>query len=234
MRQKDALYFILNPSLGIIKIGIAGDVEARRLQLECGVGVPLQVLRVVPGGGDYEKDLHDAFGPSRLLGEWFAPTVELMAVIDGVESVPDCVQRKRRAIDAWAAERERRTLERRAEQAEAAALERAEIKRLHAEQKRLEAEKKAAAKAAAKKAAKKREEQEERRRVRAEEQRAEALQHGGTAFRQLVSPSAAAEVRERQSMLAQRERNAALVGVLPLEFRNQTQRGATVGASEEN
>lgn len=80
MAERDDLYFILNPALGIIKIGISNDVEQRRESLEHASGCWLQVLRVVEGAEDYEQDLHDAFWESRLIGEWFEPSPELLGL----------------------------------------------------------------------------------------------------------------------------------------------------------
>lgn len=81
------LYFLLNPALGIIKIGIARNVGKRRIALEQACGVPLVVLRVVPGGALFEKDLHNAFAPQRLRGEWFAPSEALLELANGTEPI---------------------------------------------------------------------------------------------------------------------------------------------------
>jgi hypothetical protein len=94
--KKSGLYFILNPMVGIIKIGIARDVMQRLNSLEMGGGVSLELLRVVPGAEHYERDLHLALDAYRLRGEWFAPSEEMMALIVAV---------KRAAVDAARTER---------------------------------------------------------------------------------------------------------------------------------
>lgn len=81
------LYFIENPALRIIKIGVAQDVEARRESLERACGVPLRVLAVVPEGAGFEAHLLAAFDSSRLLGEWFRPTPELLELIANPTSI---------------------------------------------------------------------------------------------------------------------------------------------------
>jgi hypothetical protein len=77
-----SLYFIRNPYLDLIKIGIADDVTQRLWSLECACGVPLDLLRVVKAGAPYEPHLHDAFRETRLFGEWFRPTPELLRLIE--------------------------------------------------------------------------------------------------------------------------------------------------------
>jgi hypothetical protein len=114
--KKSGLYFILNPMVGIIKIGIARDVMQRLNSLEMGGGVSLELLRVVPGAEHYERDLHLALDAYRLRGEWFAPSEEMMALIDGDEPIASFLARvadriagivavKRAAVDAARTER---------------------------------------------------------------------------------------------------------------------------------
>jgi hypothetical protein len=118
------LYFILNPSLGTIKIGVADNVRQRHQGLEHACGVPLDVLGVLEGGAEYEHALHDVFYDTRLLGEWFSPSEELCAITYDPSSVPAFIaersaliahNRQRRAA-AQAVElqasRERRKIER--------------------------------------------------------------------------------------------------------------------------
>lgn len=82
MSKPADLYFILNPALGIIKIGIATDVDDRRYALECSSGVPLDVLGVLRGGGEFEGALLAAFNADRLIGEWFSPSEDLCRLAD--------------------------------------------------------------------------------------------------------------------------------------------------------
>lgn len=80
------LYFIQNTSTGLIKIGVARSVETRRKDLEKACGVPLSVLCVVHRGAKYERPLHQMFAASRRVGEWFAPSSELLNVIQNPQS----------------------------------------------------------------------------------------------------------------------------------------------------
>lgn len=82
-----ALYFIENPALGLIKIGITASVEVRLKSLEAGCGVPLRLLQVVPGFASYEGLLLDAFSESRRLGEWFDDTPALRELIDNPAAI---------------------------------------------------------------------------------------------------------------------------------------------------
>jgi hypothetical protein len=66
------LYVIRCMSTSRLKIGIAVDVEARRLGLQGGSPTQLQVIAVVPAGGRYlEQRLHEHCKLWRLHGEWF-------------------------------------------------------------------------------------------------------------------------------------------------------------------
>lgn len=224
MRRDDDLYFILNPALGIIKIGIAGDVESRRAQLECGAGVPLTVLRVVERGASYEKKLHFAFGPSRLLGEWFSPTPELLKLVQGRETLSDFVQRKAADISAWEQEAAQRATDRKVQQAAVTRAEREEAARLAAEEKRIRAAKKATRAAGLAKAAQKRAELADIERQRVERERSEwAAKHPSLKPR-VMDPNAVALADERRA-LTQRLRNAAFVGVEPLPLHTNPDRG---------
>jgi hypothetical protein len=72
------LYFIRNPLVGYIKIGISSNVPQRLKALEFSCGMSLELLRVIPNQGIAESCLHDLFAESRIKGEWFSPTAELV------------------------------------------------------------------------------------------------------------------------------------------------------------
>jgi hypothetical protein len=88
------LYFVLNPMLGLIKIGISDNVDRRVCGLESGCGVPLILLRIMRNGSLHETNLHFAFAASRLYGEWFAPTDDLLGLAYGDEGIPEFLERK--------------------------------------------------------------------------------------------------------------------------------------------
>jgi hypothetical protein len=75
------VYFIQAESGGPIKIGRAKSVKRRLAILQIGNPARLVVLRTTPGGAHEEAALHAHFAASRLSGEWFEPTEELLALI---------------------------------------------------------------------------------------------------------------------------------------------------------
>lgn len=81
-RLRRHVYFIQAMGGGPIKIGSAADVTGRLQMLQTGSPVRLQVLAVIPGADECgEFALHAQFAESRLHGEWFQPTPELLDVI---------------------------------------------------------------------------------------------------------------------------------------------------------
>lgn len=207
--RRDDLYFMLNPALGIIKIGIAGDVEARRVTLEHGCGVPLDVLRVVRGGGGYETDLHDAFGPSRLRGEWFAPTDELFELATGTADVEAFIRSKREMILEYRAACEEAKARRIAAQREASQKERDAAERLAAKEKAIREKRVAKALRAKEREAEKRREQQsaDRERAKIEMQNRLAAETG------LPVADAMRIAKDRREAVAQRFRNSSLLGL---------------------
>lgn len=215
------LYFMLNPGLGIIKIGIAGDVQQRRATLECACGVPLEVLAVVPGGERLEKPLHEAFMPSRLIGEWFAPTDELLALIDDPTGIDAFLKRMAPQVAEWqrtaAAEEEAR----RAEEAVHRQAEKAKLAAIAAEKKRVEKER-------ADRVEAKRREREKAKRLEVEKQQREWARRHPTAVLHVQRPDVIALAAERRQAIigTQRGKNAAMLGTVPIEKlnRNETER----------
>lgn len=200
------LYFIANPALGIIKIGVSQDVKARRKTLELQCGVRLDVLRVVEHGAHFEQLLHEALYETRLLGEWFEPSSELLSVIAGDESIERFLERVHPVVAQRKVESDARLAEERA----ARAAEKAELKRLEAahakERERVKRERAA-----------RREERQAAKAARAAE-RMEALRrqwNEGNAEVITVRADDAAAARDRRErlLLTQRGRNAALLGL---------------------
>src|SRR5262245_55030947 len=81
------LYFIQAEQVGHIKIGLTDNDDAlvRLATLQTGSPVPLRLLGTIPGTMQDEKDLHRRFAASKVCGEWFLPTPELLALIPAVE-----------------------------------------------------------------------------------------------------------------------------------------------------
>jgi hypothetical protein len=212
MAEYSDLYFMLNPALGIIKIGIANDVATRRKALECTLGVPLDVLCVVPGKAQYEKPLHLALAPSRLCGEWFAPTPELLALIADPSTIPGFLAEMKPQMAAWEREKAAEATRQAAERAEATRAEREELARLNAERERIKQQRqnKLAAKARER-------EQQERDRVEAE--RLAWASRSPELRERLMRGRDADLAEERRAIIerSQRARNAAILGVREAE-----------------
>lgn len=86
-RSAEYVYFLQALIGGPVKIGKAADPTARLEYFQRAYPYHLQILGVIAGGADHlERELHRRFAASRLLGEWFEPTDELINFIR--ESAP--------------------------------------------------------------------------------------------------------------------------------------------------
>lgn len=234
--MKSDLYFILNPGLGIIKIGIAIDVEDRRKTLEYGCGVPLEVLRVVPGAADLEQELHALFNASRLLGEWFTPTEDLVRLATGKGDVREFMKANAAAIAAGRNAREAEMVRRKAEQDAAAKEDVARAASLRAEEKALKKERERAQAEAQKKRDEKRRKQLDESRARSQADHDAMIAREWQNYRKLHRPETGEPIAVRRHIIReQRERNAAMVGTTPILNPNQTERprqeGEAMGAN---
>lgn len=98
-----AVYFILTES-GAVKIGVAADPATRLQKLQVGNHERMHLVRVIDGGFDEERWLHQRFLKHRIRGEWFAFVPEMMTVRppDFVRRAPAPKQEARyRDIGAW-------------------------------------------------------------------------------------------------------------------------------------
>lgn len=76
------VYFIqCNGPGGPIKIGIAADPKKRLLAIASAMPFPVRLLKSAPGTEADERAVHRIFRESRLVGEWFRETQELLAYI---------------------------------------------------------------------------------------------------------------------------------------------------------
>ncbi len=75
------VYFIESGCGGPIKIGYAGNPYTRLDTLQCGNPDELYLLAVIPGDQVDEKNLHRRFRLDNTVGEWFAPSPELWALV---------------------------------------------------------------------------------------------------------------------------------------------------------
>ncbi len=77
-----SVYFMENPTAGLIKIGYSGDIKKRKQAIEQQTGQRLTVLAELPGGRELEKVLHESFSDLRQLGEWFKDSPRLRQFIE--------------------------------------------------------------------------------------------------------------------------------------------------------
>lgn len=87
------VYFIRrkgDPS-GLIKIGLTSDLSRRLASMETTIPEGIDLLVAIDGGEPVEAHFHALFRDSRVSGEWFVPSADLLACIDGL---------KLRALDA--------------------------------------------------------------------------------------------------------------------------------------
>lgn len=82
--QADDLYFIqCGDGDGPIKIGRATCVQSRLANLQTACPFPLRVLAVRSGEGHREADYHRKHQDHRIHGEWFKPTISVLASVHG-------------------------------------------------------------------------------------------------------------------------------------------------------
>jgi Meiotically up-regulated gene 113 len=75
------VYFLERPSTGSIKIGFSATPERRFRELQTGNDEPLTLLCYLPADQSVEAKFHKMLAPDRLVGEWFAPSGKLRALL---------------------------------------------------------------------------------------------------------------------------------------------------------
>lgn len=80
-RPTPVVYFVQCLHRRDIKIGVAVDVQRRLQNLVTQSGRTLVLLATTGGGRDRERSLHRKFATSRIVGEWFRETPELLEEI---------------------------------------------------------------------------------------------------------------------------------------------------------
>jgi flagellar biosynthesis GTPase FlhF len=170
MKEQD-LYFFFNPYTGLVKIGIAGDADLRRRQLEYAGGVRLETLAVFPGQCGYEERLHEVFMESRQVGAWFVPTRDLMDIISGAETFDALLTRYADRIAGYRVVSAAREQERKDRHREEREREKDRLVAVRAEERRIKREEEQR-----RAAAKRRREERETTRLAAERERIEAEQ----------------------------------------------------------
>jgi hypothetical protein len=81
-KRQPMIYFIQAVDGGPIKIGYSIDPQKCLKQIQRKSPVPLQILRMIEGDIEYKEAIHHLFNKSRVRGEWFDPSEELLAFIE--------------------------------------------------------------------------------------------------------------------------------------------------------
>jgi len=84
-KNKKVIYFIQQENDGAIKIGISNNFKKRLRQLQTGSPYKLNILTIINGDEELEKQLHSKFAEYRLSGEWFKPVEKLVNYINKLE-----------------------------------------------------------------------------------------------------------------------------------------------------
>lgn len=81
----DKVYFIRARSSGAIKIGVSWNPSRRLASLQAAHHDALELMASTPGDISSERTLHKRFSASRVSGEWFSPSPELIEFIDTIK-----------------------------------------------------------------------------------------------------------------------------------------------------
>jgi hypothetical protein len=96
------IYFVQFGDGQPIKIGTAGDVEARIRNMQTHQAYFASRICTMQGDTYEERSMHERFEALRIRGEWFAPLEPLltfMATLDSRPDLVDAVKRPRRMSD---------------------------------------------------------------------------------------------------------------------------------------
>lgn len=78
----NVIYFVQEGADGPIKIGCTVLPRSRVQNLQVANPRELRLLGLMDGGTEQEDSLHDEFRETRVRGEWYEPTPELLAGIE--------------------------------------------------------------------------------------------------------------------------------------------------------
>lgn len=81
-QENHVVYFLAQGPY--VKIGHTCDLERRLRELRMFSPVKFELLAVLPGPRDTEKQLHRKFSGSKVHGEWFEMTLALRELIDSI------------------------------------------------------------------------------------------------------------------------------------------------------
>jgi hypothetical protein len=80
-KKTEYVYFIQIDGEGAIKIGVSNNPLSRLETLQTGSHQRMTLLGILPGGYDVESQIHAQFAKSRIRGEWFTASPELIDFI---------------------------------------------------------------------------------------------------------------------------------------------------------
>jgi len=86
MAKRNGSYVYFARAGSRVKIGWSRQVASRVAQLQTGNAAPIELLGVMPGARSTERELHERFAATRVSGEWFEATPELLDYIRSVGS----------------------------------------------------------------------------------------------------------------------------------------------------
>jgi hypothetical protein len=80
----DCFLYVIAAGDEAVKVGIAGDVQARLRDLQTAHYLRLRVVGFCPGGSGLEADVQRHLSPHRIRGEWFRATDEVLGYLDAL------------------------------------------------------------------------------------------------------------------------------------------------------
>lgn len=83
-RKIKTIYFARHKNGGPTKVGITKNIKERMSVLRTQISHGLEVIAQAPGCGRDEYTIHQKLKHTKIIGEWFAPSDELDAVIKHV------------------------------------------------------------------------------------------------------------------------------------------------------
>ena len=80
------LYAIEAPRYGAIKFGISANPKDRLAEMQVGCPERLRLLGFIDGGLQLEREIHTILGSSRIRGEWFNCSDDMVSLVAGLIS----------------------------------------------------------------------------------------------------------------------------------------------------
>jgi hypothetical protein len=76
------VYFLKDAGTGLIRIGIAKNMDARIASHQSSNAGKLEWLGDMPGGRQLERQIHEAFAHARSHGSWYRPENDIVSAIN--------------------------------------------------------------------------------------------------------------------------------------------------------